>query len=316
MKDHWETAEDLTAAFERAGAQVSTDQLRRWRDQGLMPAVRQIGLGRGQGSVVRYPPGTANLAIEISRLLAIKKKVSFVGWQLWMHGYEIADQFWKPAIYEAATDLKHIRGWLRLVEKRYADRDTTIFDEISISEFAGSPVAKGLSRLSLELQALAYGLIADVAKGEFTQSGFTADGQQGLNIKSLLGATGLSAAASKAIAALLSLRGFGEELEVQLAAISDGMAEIHSMTLSEICQIAAPQRTGFANLLAFANQIDANIPQFRKSAIGRFAKAISADRKLQAVSLIIWSRFSLKGSIRSLDAISELRDNLNLDSAD
>ena len=103
-----ETEPDIRTAFQTAGVSISSDQLRRWRDQGLMPRVEQIGLGRAAGSVIRYPTGTAQLALEISRLLASKNKLSFVGWQLWMQGRDVADEYWKPAISSALASLKRI----------------------------------------------------------------------------------------------------------------------------------------------------------------------------------------------------------------
>ena len=41
----YESEVELQQAFEAGGVSISPDQLRRWRDQGLMPRVTQHGLG-------------------------------------------------------------------------------------------------------------------------------------------------------------------------------------------------------------------------------------------------------------------------------
>lgn len=130
MTADYETEADIQRAFRNPGASISRDQLRRWRDQGLMPNVKQVGMGRAAGSVIHYPSGTASLALEIRRLLAIKKKVSFVGWQLWLNGHEVSEGHWKPAIHSALADLKRIPAFLRLMEMRNPNKDETIFDQI------------------------------------------------------------------------------------------------------------------------------------------------------------------------------------------
>ena len=72
--DENETLWDINALVEVSGVSISKGQLERWRAKGLLPKVPQIGKGRGAGSEIRYPLGTAQQAVAIVQLLAIKEK--------------------------------------------------------------------------------------------------------------------------------------------------------------------------------------------------------------------------------------------------
>lgn len=55
----WETAEHIIAAFfSKHGKEITTRQLQRWQQAGIISAPIQSGRGRGGGSSVYYPPGT------------------------------------------------------------------------------------------------------------------------------------------------------------------------------------------------------------------------------------------------------------------
>src|SRR5258706_3364927 len=98
MLSEWETKAEIDEALSREKLPpVTRYQLERWRGCGLLPRVEQIPHAY-RGSEVRYPRGTAAQAVEIQKLLRVKKDLEFVGWELWWRGFPVADCFWRPNI--------------------------------------------------------------------------------------------------------------------------------------------------------------------------------------------------------------------------
>lgn len=84
-----ETLEEVLARAERAGYEVSERQLKRWRDEGLVPSPQKVGLGRGKGTVAYYPPGTGDLVTAIARELQETRDLPTVAFKLWFEGYPL-----------------------------------------------------------------------------------------------------------------------------------------------------------------------------------------------------------------------------------
>lgn len=310
MTAGYETEADIQEAFRNAGALISPDQLRRWRDQGLMPAVRQIGKGRAAGSAIHYPLGTAQLALEIRRLLAIKKKLSFVGWQLWLRGHDVADQYWKPATVSALAKLKRIPAFLRLLEMRNRNKDETIFDQIVRSQFRQTPFAKVLAKLSPDIIALGFGLVADVAKGIFSQNQLADRSTQIENRRAISMLIGQSTRST--IAGMFPKSEFETALDMQLIAVSNALAEIQRHPSAILIELTPQARRELAMVLQIANERSLVSSDFRKSPIGRFAKAITNNQNAQVYGVIIWGIFRKMGTILDPDQIAAMAQNLAL----
>lgn len=310
MTAGYETEADIQEAFRNAGALISPDQLRRWRDQGLMPPVRQVGKGRAAGSVIHYPAGTAQLALEIQRLLAIKKKLSFVGWQLWLRGHDVADQYWKPATVSALAELKRIPAFLRLLEMRNRNKDETIFDQIEPSQFRNTPFAKGLAKLSPDMVALGFSLVADVAKGSFSQNQLADQSTKNDNRRAISKLIGQSARST--IAGIFLKPEFEATLEVQLAAVSDALIEIQKHPSAILAELTLEARGEFAVVLQFANQLCSVLSDLDKSPIGTFAKAIAGNQNAQIYGVLVWVAFRKMGTILDPSQIAAMAQNMGL----
>lgn len=87
--------EEFHAWLKFAGASISETQIDDWCEKGLMSRTPR-GLGLGQGSVGLYPEIAVRQALEIDRLLKIKKRANYVGWQLWWQGFEVKERHWRP----------------------------------------------------------------------------------------------------------------------------------------------------------------------------------------------------------------------------
>lgn len=307
IADH-ESEEELQRAFEAGGALISSDQLRRWRDQGLMPRVTQHGLGRAAGSVIHYPIGTALLALEIDRLLSIKKKLSFVGWHLWMQGFEVADRYWKPAIASALADIGRIPAFLRLKEMRNLNKNETIFDQFNLGHFSNTAFAKGVSRLSKDDATLSLALLSDVAIGSFEENRTKDQLEQDTNRQSIIKLIGQTS--TNTVAGLFRKSQFEIDLMRQLQAVTKSLSKIHTTRSIAKFEIAPEVRIEFLAILQIANQLNSTIPAFGKSPIGRFAKPLTHDQGVQAYAVVVWSVFRELGTILPPEEIASLSQNL------
>ena len=120
---------ELMAALHEARAAITEHQLERWRGWGLLPAVKQVGLGRPGGSESYYPETTVEQAIEADRLFRRNRKKEFVGFELWWRGFEVDEQYWRPMLTSQSNAIaKAIRKVARLV--RAAESDEKLADEV------------------------------------------------------------------------------------------------------------------------------------------------------------------------------------------
>ncbi len=273
-----------------------------------MPRVNQVGRGRAAGSIIRYPSGTAALAIEIHRLLSVKKKLNFVGWQLWMQGYQVAEEYWKPAINSALSNLKHIPAWLRTMERNNQNENETIFDQVPTLQFRNSPFAKGLAKLPPDMKAFSFGFLADVAKGTFERHQTASRMEQTQNRQTISKFVGQSF--KQTVAGILPKADFEIDLEIQLEALSHAIDKIQRHPYSVLVEITPQARIEFSTLLHLAAQLNLIIPTFEKSSIGRFTKAIVQDQIVQAHLVIIWCIFRKMGTILDSAKIAEIASNL------
>lgn len=308
MTREFETALNLQEAFKRSGVVISADQLRRWRNHGLMPPVKQVGRGKAAGSVVCFPQGTAQLAIEIHRLLSIKKKLEFVGWRLWMQGHDVADEYWKPTINTALANLKRIPAWLRLMEGRYETESETIYDQVPADQFSNTPFGKGIAKLTPGMRAFAFGVLADVARGTFERHRTPIDLELIQNRQAI--STFVGQSLNPLVAGIFPRLHFQIDLERQLQAISQAMAKFHQNPVAILAELTPQVRAELSTVVRLSRHLSSEDVAFHKSPIGKFTRVIDADQTVQAQCVIVWSLFRKMGTIIEPKGISEIASKL------
>lgn len=147
-----------------AGFEVSGYQLERWRREGLIPRPKQIGLGRGKGSIVLHPEGTGRQLLALLRFKQQDRRLSTVGWRLWGEGFPVTNfvrEHMEPTLQEGVERLK---AYLRSFE----------FDDEPLNE-----TPRGLGRFSRRVGRaslpLFFRTMADAFTGGFTGDWITAD---------------------------------------------------------------------------------------------------------------------------------------------
>jgi DNA-binding transcriptional MerR regulator len=125
-----EAGESNRQLQEVAGQLGVTDrQLRRWRDQGLLPKpIRRVGKGRAVGSEVFYPQGTCVQLVAVVRWFEWDRRVDEVKWALWCEGFEVEPE------------------WIRTLEERLATAVEAVEDELEDFDHKPDSAINALAR--------------------------------------------------------------------------------------------------------------------------------------------------------------------------
>ena len=164
---------DLEQAARASGVPMPSDyKLERWRREGLLPPVEQI-VTPYDGSSVEFPAGTAKQIVEIQRLLKIKNRFDYVGWELWWAGFLVDVKYWKPQI---ENTVKPFEQKLALIDSQliaeeesdnFIEQHDTYFDRVS--NFIGlNKLASRISkRITFAQRAIMMRLLIEVGRGRF-----------------------------------------------------------------------------------------------------------------------------------------------------
>jgi len=273
-----------------------------------MPPVKQAGRGRGAGSEIQFALGSGTLAIEIQRLLRIKKKFDFVGWHLWLRGYEVDAQYWRLQIEAQRKLIKRLPALRRWADIKYQCKNSTIFDEFDVETFRGFPVFKPLSKLDRDSKAYVFGVMTDIATGQFANFQSNASPDDRDDRRTFFSAMGFSKA-EWAIDLARQL-GFLDQLEIQLQAISLAFAEIQKTNVSAIETFDPDARMEFSDAIALASNMElltSNALGRNQSILNVGSKILNADnRQLQAQLFLIWHYYRKQQTILSKVGIHEL----------
>src|SRR5438445_8607665 len=99
-----ETVEELLKHAAAGGYRVSRSKLHSYQRAGLLPRPRQRGLGRGRGTEVLYPAGSAKQLIALRLALEDRRSFRIAGLQLWWDGYDVAPRLIMPVLTTAVEE--------------------------------------------------------------------------------------------------------------------------------------------------------------------------------------------------------------------
>lgn len=284
----------MKAELAEAGSIVTDAQIERWRRQGLLPRPRQTGLGHSRGSVVMVPPETAAQAMEIERLYRIRRKRDWVGWQLWMQGYEVDDRYWKTALEEARSSILDVRQIVKRIDRDANDRETDLdaLKAIILKHAEGTPFHAPLSKLQPDILETMVGFGKEILLGRF--EGFSHEGDAQSNrteheaVLAILGA--LTAISHTVFGKRIDFANLIEpiliDLSKALGAISPNrpMPEPSKAIRRELAQVI-----GIAVMLYRSMEWIFGRPAFGLRTINWIAA--NSSIKLPAAMLLFWTRY-------------------------
>lgn len=109
------TTAEIIAAVADHGAAVSTAQLRRWRQVGLLEKAVVVGRGRAAGAERLYPSDSVDRVLGILVHLAQGLDLHEVGLTLWVSGLDYEDSVLRKWLRRVAADVEIVVG--RIVGK-------------------------------------------------------------------------------------------------------------------------------------------------------------------------------------------------------
>ncbi len=307
MKHSWITGAEFRDALAKAGSSATAEQVERWRREDLLPHPRQIGHGRGKGSHTEVPFASVAQVQEIVRLYAIRRKRDWVGWQLWLRGFDVAECYWRKPLKNARKAMLDTRQAAVRYERAtlVAHADPTAVKDRVLSAVRNTPFYAPMTKIPAEYVETLTGFLQEIALGEFT--GFSREGNSHPNRKELdavLTVMGANTAGSRLIA------GFGGTIESELQDIAKAFAAIARRN-----SIAEPSREVRHEFLA-AMEIGISLYWISKPILGH--RALSIFNRIatnpaittQAAMLLIWTHYrNVSNSILPLSTIDEMRNS-------
>lgn len=294
MKEGWISADQMRTELTAAGSSITDSQIERWRRQGLLPRPEQIGRGQGRGSIVIVPPESAAQALEIQRLYAIREKRDWVGWQLWLRGYQVDNRYWKPAIEQARSDIRQVRQYARNSD-RITQSQLPEVEQLKVhvlAIFRNTPVYAPMTQIAAEMLETLLNFGKEIVLGQF--SGFSRIGDNEPNSEERSAAIAMigAAAADRDHIGEQKLN-FKGPIESILSNLSKSIG-----TVSRSRSMAEPSvqaRQEFLQILETAADLYRSLSWiFGQSAFGLgVINRIAANPaiNLQAAMLLIWSPF-------------------------
>jgi hypothetical protein len=178
----WETQAEVDACLQETG--VTSDQVKRWRREGLLPPVKQESLGRG--SLVHYPIGTCAQIKAAQELFCEKSRCDYVGLRLWRRSFWVSEDYWRPRLkrFGCLADLllRFVRLSFRLDDRGEEEEflnEETLQERAARHPWRGIIVSriKGRLKSGEELENFCSVLI-NIGTGEFKIFEFPVEGEK------------------------------------------------------------------------------------------------------------------------------------------
>ena len=306
MEQGWITGQDFCKALAHSGLSVTPDQIERWRREDLLPHPRQVGHGRGRGSHSEVPQVSVAQAKEIARLYAIRRKRNWVGWQLWLSGFEVAERYWREPMEIARNCVLETREAARRYKRssRAESGDPLNLKRQVLTAVRGTPVYAALTNIRPDIVETLAAFFAEIVIGEF--AGFTRESNLSPNEDeraAVLAVMGVKVAATSRIANFAGL------IEGELQDIGKAFS-----ALARRNSIAEPSPEDRRELFA-AFEIGKSLHSISKGVFGRKAlrtlNRIIANPPIatQAVMLLAWTEYrAISRSKRPFSEIAQLRE--------
>jgi hypothetical protein len=305
LEQGWITGDEFYAALGNAGSLVTLDQIERWRREGLLPHPRQVGHGRGKGSHSEVPQGSVAQAQQIARLYAIRRKRNWVGWQLWLDGFDVAERYWREPMEIARNTVLETREAARRYKRSSPAQsgDPATLKRQVLAAVRDTPLYAALATIRPDIVETLAAFFAEIIIGEF--AGFTRESDLRPNEDeraAVLAVMGVRTSANSQIADFTGL------IEGELQDIAKAFS-----ALARRKSIAEPSLEDRREFLA-AGEIGKSLYSFYRVTLGR--KPLSTLNRIianppiaiQAVMLLAWTEYrAISRSKRPFSEIAQLR---------
>jgi hypothetical protein len=316
-----EPADWIVDQAQQQSVKLSRRKLADWHRAGLIPKPDREFLGGPDGSESAYPGGTLRQVIACSILMKQFGSVERVGWELWMRGFPVAEQYWRDPLRQA-----HEMFQLFLSVAASADDDDDLentgpeqseaADRVieTVGELSETPLRLGVARRRLRRDGFKefLGIVISTAIGAFTiTEGETGELADPTHILSrLLGVTPGRHKAAVPPSPLLSVTGraLAENLEAMAQFLPRIASSISPDTITESAFASAREELTFlAHSYLSVRQNEARIAPGSTPDLALLRQLFERlGPKEQAALLLIWLAVrSIPGWRENLDVLRQ-----------
>lgn len=306
------TGNELHTALAAAGSRVTPDKIERWRREGLLPSPNQIGHGRGNGSHTEVPLASVAQALEIAGLYAMRRKRNWVGWQLWLRGFDVAERYWREPLEKARSTIE----WGREAGTNYNERQSkktgliaSAIKSAALTIARRTPLFAPVAKLPPDMVETLIGYGIEILRGEFTGFSPAADDNPDRDLDAVIEAIGAVMAEHHLIGGhSIDFKG---QIEPALREIGKGFSRI--IRQRRIAEPSPEARQEFLMGLEIGTSLYHNSkPQFGRNALGLgiFNRiATNPAITIQALMLLVWSEYRTISDMKlSFSQIAEMHE--------
>lgn len=156
----------------RLGGTATDDQLRRWRNGGLLPQARQDPRykadGRVDGSETRQFIWAAKQAVAVERTIMHFRSFDQARAILWMAGYDVEDRYWRPCLERADEVFSLAIDTIRVFADT-EDSDATLGDSVAHAQHPSGLLAKVARKIGRAELPRLFNLCSSIAAGDFSE---------------------------------------------------------------------------------------------------------------------------------------------------
>ncbi len=171
----WESTQDILEFLGFAGVETTRDQLARLHRRRLINEPFHDP-GSARGSLARYPSGTAERMLRISRLRTSTKQLDELAWRLWWEGFDVEPDLIRTYLLKRATrwdeQLSEIRAVAATEETQEVVKgERDVLEEVFFQHLKDGPaMASARKRLGRgsELYSEFTALLIDLMNGNLS----------------------------------------------------------------------------------------------------------------------------------------------------
>ncbi|WP_018148023.1 hypothetical protein [Henriciella marina] len=303
------SGEQLIAELRASGVEVPPSTLRSWREKNLLPSAER-------GGSARHPASSIDQAKTAYALSLRKKRADFIGWHLWLQGFDVGEQYWKPVLESVGREtfkaLRRIARLLRSDDEEILDRfDQRVIERASNNKFP-KLVSANTQRMNDADKAAVIVMLAQAVSGTLECADEEADERK--RLKDFQTAIGAASARSDKVTGQ-SLE-FGPVLDqlIRSLAIAPEIKIDTSLFVGNRIRLLEEAKRDFVFGLEVATELhDAFEWIFGRNAFGLKAAnwfRWKASIEMQASVLLLWLALKESDKIDTLDGVelSEIHD--------
>jgi hypothetical protein len=294
----WESTQDILEFLGFAGIETTRDQLARLHRRRLINEPFHEASG-GRSSLARYPAGTAERMLRISRLRTSTKQLDELAWRLWWEGFDVEPDLIRTYLLKRATRWDEQLREIRMVASTETVEDDAkgerdVLEEVFFQHLkAGPAMASARKRLGRgsELYSEFSSLLIDLMNGDLAGIDGVQAGLFERDVPGRTSTTGTDEARRAGEVALALMRESMDEPFIQLVGTLD------DKEIANARPVALRLLSLIANMGGIVQEVFGGSGHGRDN-VGKSLIAMADSSEEQVLSLLLTSSFLKDDRVR------------------